>query len=46
LKKETSISKILGYYMGKNTPERQNFIIGNLRFEVDVLEDKELLQEA
>jgi topoisomerase-4 subunit B len=46
LKKDTSISKILEYYMGKNTPERQNFIIGNLRFEVDVLENKELLQEA
>ena len=46
LKKDTSIPKLLEYYMGKNTPERQNFIIGNLRFEVDVLENKELLQEA
>jgi topoisomerase-4 subunit B len=44
LKKDTSIPKLLEYYMGKNTPERQNFIIGNLRFEVDVLENKELLQ--
>jgi topoisomerase-4 subunit B len=29
------VSKILNYYMGKNTPERQRFIIDNLRFEVD-----------
>ena len=28
-----SISKILSYYMGKNTIERQNFIIDNLRYE-------------
>jgi topoisomerase-4 subunit B len=27
------IEKVLGYYMGKNTPERQNFIIENLRVE-------------
>lgn len=28
-----SLSDILGYYMGKNTPERQHFIIENLRVE-------------
>ncbi|MCB0608757.1 MAG: type IIA DNA topoisomerase subunit B, partial [Lewinella sp.] len=28
---ETNIDKILEYYMGKNTPERQDFIIDNLR---------------
>ncbi|MBC7487152.1 MAG: type IIA DNA topoisomerase subunit B [Cytophagaceae bacterium] len=33
LQKETSISKLLNYYMGKNTAERQQFIIENLRFE-------------
>ena len=38
LKKETSISKILGYYMGKNTPERQKFIIDNLKIEKDLEE--------
>lgn len=35
LQKETSISKLLNYYMGKNTQERQQFIIENLRFEKD-----------
>lgn len=29
------IESILEYYMGKNTPDRQNFIIDNLRFEID-----------
>ena len=32
---DLSIDKILEYYMGKNTPERQDFIIENLRFEID-----------
>ncbi len=32
----TSIDDILEYYMGKNTQERQEFIIENLRFEIDV----------
>jgi topoisomerase-4 subunit B len=43
--KESSIPKILGYYMGKNTPERQVFIIDNLIIEQDILEDKELIIE-
>jgi len=34
----TSIDDILEYYMGKNTQERQEFIIENLRFEIDVTE--------
>ena len=38
LQKETSISKLLNYYMGKNTPERQQFIIENLKIEKDLLE--------
>jgi hypothetical protein len=29
----------LAYYMGKNTPERQDFIIDNLRVELDAVED-------
>lgn len=37
LQKENSIQKILTYYMGKNTPERQNFIIDNLKIEKDDL---------
>lgn len=35
INEESSIPKILGYYMGKNTPERQNFIIENLKIEKD-----------
>ncbi|HYW94987.1 MAG TPA: DNA topoisomerase IV subunit B, partial [Bacteroidales bacterium] len=31
LHKDDSIADILDFYMGKNTPERQEFIIGNLR---------------
>lgn len=37
LKNDTPIPKILSYYMGKNTPERQNFIIDNLKVEKDDL---------
>jgi topoisomerase-4 subunit B len=36
MEKETSIPKLLGYYMGKNTPDRQRFIIDNLRIEKDI----------
>jgi topoisomerase IV subunit B len=39
LKAEVSIPSILEYYMGKNTPDRQNFIIENLRVEKDILEE-------
>ena len=35
LDQETSILKLLTYYMGKNTPERQRFIIDNLKVEKD-----------
>lgn len=35
LKKDASIEQILSYYMGKNTPERQEFIIDNLVVERD-----------
>jgi topoisomerase IV subunit B len=37
LKPEMSVRKLLEYYMGKNTMERQKFIIGNLRIEKDVV---------
>jgi len=30
--------ELLSFYMGKNTPERQDFIIGNLRVEKDLVE--------
>jgi topoisomerase IV subunit B len=39
LNAETSIQGLLTYYMGKNTPERQGFIIDNLRLELDVVEE-------
>jgi len=32
--------ELLGFFMGKNTPERQDFIIGNLRIEKDLVEVK------
>lgn len=41
LQEETNIDKVLEYYMGKNTPDRQEFIIDNLRFEKDEVEEKE-----
>jgi topoisomerase IV subunit B len=31
------IDELLGFFMGKNTPERQDFIIGNLRVEKDLV---------
>ncbi|MCB0544695.1 MAG: type IIA DNA topoisomerase subunit B, partial [Saprospiraceae bacterium] len=44
LPEETNLDHVLDYYMGKNTPERQDFIIENLRVEIDMAEagnDKE-----
>ena len=32
--------------MGKNTPERQGFIIKNLRVEKDVIEEAEVVAEV
>jgi len=39
LTKDASIDSILSYFMGKNTPERQDFIIDNLRVEKDIAEE-------
>lgn len=39
LKRDSIISEILAFYMGKNTPSRQNFIIDNLRIEEDFIEE-------
>ena len=33
------IQQLLGYYMGKNTQQRQEFIIDNLRVELDLVEE-------
>jgi topoisomerase-4 subunit B len=38
LEKDTTIPKILTYFMGKNTPDRQRFIIDNLIIEKDPAE--------
>ncbi|MFN8356494.1 MAG: DNA topoisomerase IV subunit B [Spirosomataceae bacterium] len=38
LEKEAAIPKLLSYYMGKNTPDRQKFIIENLVIEKDAVE--------
>ncbi|MDX2001764.1 MAG: DNA topoisomerase IV subunit B [Chitinophagales bacterium] len=40
LSKDTSIQHLLNYFMGKNTPERQDFIIQNLKVEKDVVEEE------
>ncbi|HJT75116.1 MAG TPA: toprim domain-containing protein, partial [Chitinophaga sp.] len=37
LSQDTHIQKLLEYYMGKNTQSRQEFIIGNLRYEKDLV---------
>ncbi len=36
---ETHIQHLLEYYMGKNTPSRQDFIIDNLKVEMDLIEE-------
>ena len=44
LTKDRSIEEILEFYMGKNTPDRQGFIIDNLKVEEDYFEEeKELI---
>ena len=45
LSKDASIETILSYFMGKNTPERQDFIIDNLRVEKDEEQDKNTSSE-
>ena len=36
--KNTSVEQLLSFYMGKNTPDRQEFIIKNLKVELDTIE--------
>jgi len=45
LGEKTKIEDLLAYYMGKNTPERQEFIIDNLKVELDQVsgEEKEVM---
>ncbi len=42
LTRESAVLDVLTFYMGKNTPERQNFIIDNLRVEADIIEEAEV----
>jgi len=44
LKSNQSIEQLLDYYMGKNTPDRQIFIINNLKVEKDVIEEEVLIE--
>jgi topoisomerase-4 subunit B len=39
LDREMSIDQMLQFYMGKNTPDRQKFIIENLKVELDIVEE-------
>jgi topoisomerase-4 subunit B len=43
MKKTDSISDYLEFFMGKNTPERQDFIIQNLKIEEDKVEEETIL---
>jgi topoisomerase-4 subunit B len=40
LNREESTKDMLDFYMGKNTPDRQDFIIENLRIEEDMVEEE------
>lgn len=40
IKQDTHIQQLLEYYMGKNTMQRQEFIIDNLKIELDLVDDK------
>ncbi len=42
LDKAMSIENLLKFYMGKNTPDRQEFIINNLKVEIDLIEENQL----
>lgn len=39
LQEDTKIKDLLGFYMGKNTPDRQKFIIDKLKVEKDIVEE-------
>ncbi|WP_445385100.1 DNA topoisomerase IV subunit B [Robiginitalea sp. IMCC44478] len=42
LDKAMSIEELLKFYMGKNTPDRQEFIIENLKVEVDLVQENQI----
>jgi topoisomerase-4 subunit B len=43
--KDSPLSELLEFYMGKNTPERQDYIINNLKIEEDTVEKEEVEEE-
>ena len=40
LDSDMTIDSLLEFYMGKNTPDRQKFIIENLKVELDIIEEE------
>ena len=40
LDSDMTIESLLEFYMGKNTPDRQKFIIENLKVELDIIEEE------
>ena len=46
--KESGLTELLKFYMGKNTPERQDFIIDNLKVEKDLVDEikEEIAEET
>ena len=40
MKKNDSVNGFLEFFMGKNTPDRQDFIIENLRIEEDIIDEE------
>jgi len=45
LRKQDAVKQLLQFYMGDNTPNRQNFIIENLRVEDDIIDKEEIAIE-
>jgi topoisomerase-4 subunit B len=46
LEQHAQIQHLLEYYMGKNTPDRQDFIVQNLRIELDVVAEEAEIAQA
>jgi len=46
ISKDFTISDLLKFYMGKNTPERQDFIINHLRVERDLADEMEKMKKG
>lgn len=43
--REANVQDMLSFFMGKNTPDRQKFIIDNLRVEKDDIDEKEKVED-